>query len=100
MTQRYCELAVLVGLVWTAAYIFVDGRHLGVEPEAVEGGVARRGYVPTVVSCLNAASIIATYAAVLATNVASAIGTVAFLVPIAHSWPRMFGRIRERYQVG
>ena len=52
------------------------------------------------VSNINAASIIATYAAGLATNVASAIGTVAFLVPIAHSWPRMFSRIRERYQVG
>lgn len=52
------------------------------------------------VSNINAASIIATYAAGLATNVASAIGTVAFLVPIAHSWPRMFSRIRERYQAG
>ena len=45
----------------------------------------------------NAASVLATYAAGLANNVASAIGTVAFLVPIAHSWPRMFGRIKERY---
>ena len=45
----------------------------------------------------NAASVLATYAAGLANNVASAIGTVAFLVPIARSWPRMFGRIKERY---
>ena len=52
------------------------------------------------VSDINAASVIATYAAGLVNNVASAMGTVAFLVPIAHSWPRMFGRIKERYQIG
>lgn len=46
------------------------------------------------------APVPATYAAGLVNNVASAIGTVAFLVPIAHSWPRMFGRIKERYQIG
>ena len=51
VAQLYCELAVLIGLVWTAAYIFVDSGYLGVEPEAVEGGVARWGYAPTVVSC-------------------------------------------------
>ena len=49
------------------------------------------------VSNANAASVLATYAAGLANNVASAIGTVVFLVPIAGSWPRIFGRIRERY---
>ncbi len=48
-------------------------------------------------SSAGAAGALATYAAGLATNVASAIGTVAFLVPIAHSWPRVFGRIKERY---
>ena len=51
------------------------------------------------VSNANAASVLTTYAAGLANNVASAIGTVAFLVPIAHSWPRIFGRIKERYQM-
>ena len=49
------------------------------------------------VSNANAASVLATYAAGLANNVASAIGTVVFLVPVAGSWPRIFGRIRERY---
>ena len=49
------------------------------------------------VSNANAASVLATYAVGLANNVASAIGTVVFLVPIAGSWPRIFGRIRERY---
>jgi hypothetical protein len=47
----------------------------------------------------NAASALSTYASGLVNNVASAIGTVAFLVPISRSWPRMFGRIRERYQI-
>ncbi len=51
------------------------------------------------VSNANATSVLATYVAGLANNVASAMGTVVFLVPIAHSWPRMFGRIRERYQM-
>ena len=49
------------------------------------------------VSNANAASVLTTYATGLATNAASAIGTVAFLLPIAHSWPRIFGRIKERY---
>ena len=52
------------------------------------------------VSDINTASVIATYAAGLVNNVASAVGTAAFLIPIAHSWPRMFGRIKERYQIG
>ena len=51
------------------------------------------------VSNANAASVLATYAAGLVNNVASAIGTVVFLAPIALSWPRMFGRIKERYQM-
>ena len=52
------------------------------------------------VSNINAASVFATYAAGIVNNVASAVGTVMFLVPIAQSWPRMFGRIKERYQIG
>ena len=52
------------------------------------------------VSNINAASVFATYAAGIVNNVASAVGTVVFLVPIAQSWPRMFGRIKERYQIG
>ncbi|MBR3317269.1 MAG: ECF transporter S component [Atopobiaceae bacterium] len=52
------------------------------------------------VSNANTASVLTTYAAGLVNNVASAMGTVAFLVPIAHTWPRMFGRIKKRYQIG
>lgn len=49
------------------------------------------------VSDANAASVLTTYVAGLANNVASAIGTAAFLFPIARSWPRIFGRIKARY---
>ncbi len=49
------------------------------------------------VSDANAVSVLTTYAAGLVNNVASAMGTAAFLVPIARSWPRIFGRIKERY---
>jgi energy-coupling factor transport system substrate-specific component len=52
------------------------------------------------VSDMNAGSILATYGAGAATNLAAAIATVVFLVPIAHSWPRMFRRIKEKYQIG
>ena len=52
------------------------------------------------VSDVNTASVLATYAAGLVDNVTNAAGTVAFLVPIAHTWPRMFGRIKERYHIG
>ncbi len=52
------------------------------------------------VSNANATSVAATYVAGLANNVVSAMGTVAFLAPVAHSWPRMFGRIKDRYQIG
>jgi energy-coupling factor transport system substrate-specific component len=51
------------------------------------------------VSNANGASVLATYAAGLVNNVASAIGTLVFLAPIALSWPRMFVRIKERYQI-
>ncbi len=51
------------------------------------------------VSNANAASVFATYAAGLANNVASAIGTVVFLIPIANTWPRIFRRIKVRYQI-
>lgn len=49
------------------------------------------------VSDANAVSVLTTYVAGLVNNVASAMGTAAFLVPIARSWPRIFGRIKERY---
>jgi energy-coupling factor transport system substrate-specific component len=52
------------------------------------------------VSDMNAGSILATYGAGAVTNLAGAIATVVFLVPIAHSWPRMFRRIKEKYQIG
>ncbi len=52
------------------------------------------------VADMNAGSAFATYAAGFFTNLAGAIGTVAFLVPIAISWPRMFGRIKSKYQIG
>ena len=52
------------------------------------------------VSDVNTASVLATYAAGLVDNATNAIGTVAFLVPIAQSRPRMFGRIKERYHIG
>ena len=51
------------------------------------------------VSNANATSVFATYAAGLANNVASAIGTVVFLIPIANTWPRIFRRIKVRYQI-
>lgn len=49
------------------------------------------------VSNANTTSALATYAAGLVDNTANALGTVVFLVPIARSWPRIFGRIKERY---
>ena len=52
------------------------------------------------VNGMNAGSIMATYGAGVITNLAGAIATVVFLVPIAHSWPRMFRRIKEKYQIG
>ncbi len=52
------------------------------------------------VADMNAANAFATYAAGFFTNLAGAIGTVVFLVPIAISWPRMFGRIKSKYQIG
>ena len=52
------------------------------------------------VSDMNAGSILATYGAGAVTNLAGAIATVVFLVPIADSWPRMFRRIKEKYQIG
>lgn len=52
------------------------------------------------VSDMNAGSMLATYGAGAATNLAGAIATVVFLVPLADSWPRMFRRIREKYQIG
>lgn len=52
------------------------------------------------VSDINNASIAATYTAGFFTNLASAIGTVIFLVPVAVSWPKMFGRIKEKYEIG
>ena len=39
-------------------------------------------------------------AAGFANNLAGAIGTVVFLIPIAISWPRMFNRIKSKYQIG
>ena len=70
------------------------------------GWVFRCGFVgdtwALVVSAngLVAGSIRATYGAGVITNLAGAIATVVFLVPIAHSWPRMFRRIKEKYQIG
>ena len=52
------------------------------------------------VADMNAANAFATYTAGFFTNLAGAIGTVVFLVPIAISWPRMFGRIKSKYQIG
>ena len=52
------------------------------------------------VADMNAANVFATYTAGFVTNLAGAIGTVVFLVPIAISWPRMFGRIKSKYQIG
>ena len=52
------------------------------------------------VSNANAASVFTTYAAGFANNLAGAIGTVVFLIPIAISWPRMFNRIKSKYQIG
>ena len=52
------------------------------------------------VSDINPASMLATYGAGAATNLAAAIATVVFLIPIALSWPRMFRRIKEKYQIG
>ena len=52
------------------------------------------------VSNANAASVFTTYATGFANNLAGAIGTVVFLVPIAISWSRMFGRIKSKYQIG
>ena len=46
------------------------------------------------------ASIMATYTTGFFTNLANGIGTVVFLVPIAESWPKMFGRIKEKYRIG
>ena len=48
----------------------------------------------------NATSAFATYATGFVNNLAGAISTVVFLVPIAISWPRMFGRIKSKYQIG
>lgn len=48
----------------------------------------------------NTTSIIATYTTGFFTNLASAIGTVIFLAPVAVSWPTMFGRIKEKYEIG
>jgi len=52
------------------------------------------------VADMNAGSIAATYGAGFLTNLAGAIGTVVFLAPIAATWPRMFGRIKEKYEIG
>ena len=52
------------------------------------------------VSDMNAGSILATYSTGAVTNLASAIATVVFLIPIADSWPRMFRRIKEKYRIG
>ena len=52
------------------------------------------------VADMNAGSILTTYVTGLVTNLAGAIATVVFLVPIADSWPRMFMRIKQKYQIG
>jgi len=52
------------------------------------------------VSEINAATIATNYIGGFTYNLAHAIGTVIFLVPIAISWPKMFGRIKEKYGIG
>lgn len=52
------------------------------------------------VAGMNSSSMFATYAAGFVLNITSAISTVVFLMPIALSWPKMFGRIKEKYEIG
>ena len=52
------------------------------------------------VAGMSSSSAIATYAAGFATNIVGSISTVVFLLPIAISWPKMFGRIKEKYEIG
>lgn len=52
------------------------------------------------VAGMSSSSMIATYTAGFFTNLAGAISTVVFLLPIAISWPKMFGRIKEKYEIG
>lgn len=52
------------------------------------------------VAGMNSSSMFATYAAGFVVNITSSISTVVFLMPIAISWPKMFGRIKEKYEIG
>lgn len=49
---------------------------------------------------MSAGSALATYAAGAVKNLTAAVATAVFLAPIAQSWPRMFRRIKMKYQIG
>lgn len=52
------------------------------------------------VADMSAGSALMTYAMGAARTMTAAVATVIFLGPIAETWPRMFRRIKEKYQIG